>query len=163
MELVTMKAASDCEVAALATVCGVSYDDARCALGWRVLPFGLENPVFGNPHNLYRALVKLGHWKRNITLTQLLTSAAEPGKSVVLLHSLNAPTLMSHWVVWLGRVGEKHKFAWGTSTTPVLMSDAELAKMYTGGWPNCAFQVYKANLFDLLWARVRLKIKEWLS
>lgn len=54
MNLALMRYKSDCEVVAIANACDVAYEQAAKALNWRLLPSGLENPVFGNPWNLLK-------------------------------------------------------------------------------------------------------------
>ena len=150
-----MRGQTDCEVAAIANACGVTYDQAVEALDWRKLPKNLENPVIGNPWNLYRALISLGFWKRNVTLTELLTGNAEPGKTVVLLHDPQSPTLKQHWVTWHGFTGVYHGLAWGNSQKLRFITSGQLTDYFRKGWPNCAFQVYKASVWQLLVARVQ--------
>lgn len=153
-QIVLMREATDCEVAALATALGITWEQARDLLSWRDLPGPLENPVFGNPWNLYRALIKAGYWKRNVTLTMLLSGDCEPGKTIVLVKK---STAQQHWVVWAGINGfGMHMFYWGNSKEPCLKSSTEARKLFTAGAPaNCAFQVYKANFWRLMLARVQ--------
>lgn len=153
--LITMREQTDCEVAAIANACGVTYEQAQKALGWRELSAGLGNPVFGNPWNLYRALIKLGFWKRNVTLTDLLTSLAEPERTIVLLHDPQNPTLAQHWVAWHGFTGYYHAIAWGDSQQLRFITSEWLTDYYRKGWPNCAFSVYKASFWRLMLARVQ--------
>jgi hypothetical protein len=153
---VLMRYQNDCEVAALATALGISWEKARDFLGWLDLPGQLENPVFGNPWNLYRVLIKAGYWKRNITLNMLLAGDCDPGKTVVLLHNPANPTLAQHWVTWHGiDANKRHLLAWGDSQEFRRVSPDLLADYYRRGWPNCAFQVYKANFWRLMLARVQ--------
>jgi hypothetical protein len=156
---VLMQKENDCEVAALATACAVTYDQAKKALGWQDLPGGAENPIFGNPWNLYWALLNLGFWKKNVTLTQLLKGEAEPGKTVVLVHFPEQPTLKQHWVGWGGRkIDGAHTLYWGKSELPVHVKDNVLKDLFKRGWPNCAFSVYKASAWRILWE----KLKGWI-
>lgn len=155
MTLELMREKTDCEVAAIANACGVTYDRAANALDWRRLPKDAENPVFGNPWNLYRALISLGFWKKNVTLTDLLSFRAEPGKTVVLIHDPQNPTLQQHWVTWHGISGASHLLAWGQSQELRRVSAAVLTEYFRKGWPNCAFTVYKASLWQLMLARVQ--------
>lgn len=153
--LVLMQSQTDCEVAAIANACSVTYNQAVAALDWRRLPKNLENPVIGNPWNLYRALISLGFWKRNVTLTELLSGNAEPGRTVVLLHDPQRPTLAQHWVSWHGKEDGHHLLAWGNSQELRRVSPDLLSDYYRRGWPNCAFQVYKASVWRLMAARVQ--------
>lgn len=148
-----MRENSDCEVAALATACQVSYDQAKAALNWRKLPMGAENPVFGNSLNLHRALIKLGFWKRNVTLTELLAGKCKAGETVVLV---KLSPLQQHWVVWAGRKGEMHAFFWGSEETPKWIRADRLIEYFTEDGPvNEAFEVYKANAFRVIIERVK--------
>ncbi|NCA93322.1 hypothetical protein EOM82_08855 [bacterium] len=153
--IVLMRSDTDCEIAAVATACGVSYDEARSALNWHELG-GLENPLFGNPLNLYRAIVKLGYWKRNVTLTDLLDGRAEAGRTIVLIHNLQSPNLSQHWIVWQGIQNGFHLLSWGSGKEFKRVTSDQLSDYYRKGWPNCAFQVYRANVFRILWERIKL-------
>lgn len=155
MTLELMRDLTDCEVPVIANACGVTYDQAKAALDWRRLPKGVENPIYGNPWNLYRALISLGFWKRNVTLTELLNGKAEPGKTVVLLHDPQSPTLKQHWCTWHGKTGDHHALAWGDSQQLRPVPDYQLISYFRKGWPNCAFQVYKASVWRLIIARVQ--------
>jgi hypothetical protein len=152
---VLMRYQTDCEVAALATALNITWEEARKALDWRRLPKGLENPVFGNPWNLYKALIKLGFWKKNITLNDLLSGNAEAGKTIVLLHSPINPTLEQHWVTWHGVNKGFHLLAWGDSQEFKQVTESQLTDLFKKGFPNCAFQVYKASFFRLMIARAQ--------
>ena len=73
LKIITMQHQTDCEVAAIATALQISYDEAKSALRWQKLPFNANNPIYGNPYNLYIALINLkGALEANKTLTQLL-------------------------------------------------------------------------------------------
>lgn len=160
MPLVLMRNSTDCEIPVIANACDVTYEQAKAALSWRNLFGPLENPVFGNPWNLYRALIKLGFWKKNITLNDLLAGRAEPGKTIVLIHNPKKPFTSQHWVTWHGRCADKyHLLAWGDSTTFVLATDQQMTDYYKKGWPPCAFQVYKANALNLLFRRIESYIR----
>lgn len=148
---------TDCEVAAIATSTGKSYEESKKALSWRDLWSWLENPVFGNPWNLYLALLRFGFWKKNITLTMLLSGEAEPMKTVVLVHDPKNPLLAQHWVVWGGiTVAGNHQLLWGDDIKPRLKSAQQLTDLFRKGFPNCAFQVYKANVFKLWLEKIKL-------
>ena len=146
----------DCHNAAIGTACQVSYDDASKATGHKDLAATLESPIFSNPWNMYRALAKLGFWKKNITLTNLLQDAAEPMRTIVLIHNLDNPTLSQHWIVWGGIKGGYHVCYWGDSDKPRLIAAQRLESLFRRGWPNCAFQVYKANFFRLMWEKLKM-------
>jgi hypothetical protein len=154
LKVILMRESSDCEVAAIATACGVEYEEAEKALGWRKLPLGAENPIYGNSLNLHKALIKLGFWKSNITLSQLLEGKAAPNKTVVLL---KGGVFKQHWVVYSGRSGDYYSFWWGDSNTnPKWFTGAQVTKMFTQDGPvNEAFEVYPASAFKLLIERIR--------
>lgn len=157
MKPVLMRHETDCEVAAIATACEVSYEQSRDALGWRKLPEGAENPVFGNPWNLYRALIDIGFWKRNIRFRDLASGRATPDKTIVLIHNKANPTLEQHWVVWAGLDEDgNHKLWWGINDeTYVVVPPQTMSAYFHKGWPNCAFEVYKASIFEILWLRFK--------
>ena len=153
-----MREERDCHVAVIATACQVSYEEAAKALNHIKLG-GLESPVFSNPWNLYRALIKLGFWKKNITWHDIEHGNAKPDETIMLVKN---SFLEQHWVVWSGTEkhivdgAEKvfHRLYWGDSVEPVLMTSERLLEMFTTSFPNCAFQVYNANFWSLLWARI---------
>lgn len=150
---VLMKTKTDCEVSAIATACGVSYEKAKEALEGRTSP-GL---VLGNPLNLYRALTKLGFWKKNITLSDLLDGKARAGKTIVLLHDQKNPNLSRHWAVYGGPSFDFFQFYWGDKPDPRLLSRQQMANKFRKGFPNCAFQVYPASF----WRLMLEKLKAW--
>jgi hypothetical protein len=155
-QLVLMRETNDCHNPVLANSTGCTYEQAAAAIGHVNLPGPAESPIFSNPWNLYRALIVLGFWKRNVTLTMLLSGECEPGKTVVLLHSPSNPNLAQHWVTWHGiDANKRHLLAWGDSQEFRRVSPDLLADYYRRGWPNCAFQVYKANFWRLMLARVQ--------
>lgn len=152
-----MRSKTDCEVAALATALNITWEESQKALDWRRLPKGLENPVFGNPLNIYHALVDLGHWKANKTLMQLLQGDYTPGKCIVLIHNPSNPTLQQHWVV-LGAKKHDHsgyEVFWGDSEAPRFITEKMLKEYFLAGWPNCAFQPYKASAWRILWEKIK--------
>lgn len=153
MNIVLMEHETDCEVAAIATACQVSYDKAETALGWVDLPGGLENPVFGNPFNLHKALLKLGFWKDELTLNELLAGKATPFRTVVLLKK---SLTQQHWVVYYGKTGDLFAFLWGKTTEPVwLRADQVKAYFLNDGPCNTAFTVYKCGLLELIYRKVK--------
>lgn len=155
---------TDCEVAAIATSTGKTYKESQKALSWRDLWSWLENPFFGNPWNVYLALMRLGFWKKNITLTMLLSGEAEPMKTIVLVHDPKNPFLAQHWVVWGGiTAAGNHMLFWGDDIRPRLKSDDELKNLFKNGWPNCAFQVYKANVFELWKEKVKILANNFIK
>lgn len=153
MNIVLMKFETDCEVAAIATACGIDYEKAKKALGWRDLPGGLENPIFGNPWNLYRALIVLGFWKKSLEPSDLFTGRAEPGKTILLVKK---SFTQQHWVVWGGvNAFGFHLIYWGDKEQPRYLTTPELESYLVKSWPDCAFTVYKANVWRLMWERLK--------
>lgn len=157
MPTVLMQNFTDCEIAAIATACGVTYEQAKKALNWRDLVGWMESPVFGNPWNLYRALIGLGFWKKNINCTILLNGDCVPGKTIVLVKKSFTE---QHWVVWSGMTSfGSHKLLWGNSLIPVLVSSPKMQELFLTSQPNCAFQVYKANALHLLFRRIESYVR----
>lgn len=155
-ELVEMRQLNDCHNPVIANSTGVTYEEASRALLHYDLPSMLESPIMSNPWNLYRALIVLGFWKKNITLTMLLAGDCEPGKTIVLLHNPENPLLAQHWITWHGIENGLHLLAWGNSqefkrVTPELLTD-----YYRKGFPNCAFQVYKCNILRVWWEKIKM-------
>jgi hypothetical protein len=158
LKIITMQHQTDCEVAAIATALQISYDDAKSALRWQKLPFNANNPIYGNPYNLYIALMNLNHWKANKTLTQLLKGDYIPYKTIVLLHDPKSPIMKQHWVV-LGAKRPDHggfEVFWGDSEAPRLITESMLKEYFLAGWPNCAFQPYKASAWRILWEKIKV-------
>ena len=157
LKIITMQHQTDCEVAALATALGITWEESQKLLDWRRLPKGLENPIFGNPWNLYRALVDAGYWKINKTLTQLLKGDYAPYKTIVLLHDPKSPIMKQHWVV-LGAKRPDHggyEVFWGDSEQPRFITESMLKEYFLAGWPNCAFTIYKASVYRLIWEKIK--------
>ena len=157
LKIITMQHQTDCEVAAIATALGITWEESRKLLDWRRLPKGLENPIFGNPWNLYRALVDAGYWKINKTLTQLLKGDYAPYKTIVLLHDPKSPIMKQHWVV-LGAKRPDHggfEVFWGDSEQPRFITEKMLKEYFLAGWPNCAFEPYKANIIRIWWEKIK--------
>ena len=158
LKIITMQHQTDCEVAAIATALQISYDEAKSALRWQKLPFNANNPIYGNPYNLYIALINLKHWKANKTLTQLLKGDYIPYKTIVLLHDPKSPIMKQHWVV-LGAKGRDHgdlEVFWGDSASPRRITEKMLKEYFLAGWPNCAFTIYKASVYRLIWEKIKV-------
>ena len=156
MNIVLMREERDCHNAVIATACQVSYEEASNATGHKDLPGPLESPIFSNPWNLYRALIKLGFWKKNIVWRDILNGKYEPVKTIVLVKN---SLLEQHWIVLGHREislsgAAKYECYWGNNVNPRHLDQDELKKLFLSHWPNCAFQVYKANFWTLLWARI---------
>ena len=157
LKIITMQHQTDCEVAAIATALGITWDESQKLLDWRRLPKGLENPILGNPWNLYRALVDAGYWKANKTLTQLLKGDYIPYKTIVLLHDPKSPIMKQHWVVLGNRLSNKqYEIYFGNDELPEIVSDTTLKGYFLAGWPNCAFSIYKASVYRLIWEKIKV-------
>jgi hypothetical protein len=157
LKIITMQHQTDCEVAAIATALQISYDEAKSALRWQTLPFNANNPIYGNPYNLYIALINLNHWKSNKTLTQLLKGDYIPYKTIVLLHDPKSPIMKQHWVV-LGAKRHDHggfEVFWGDSEQPRFITEKMLKEYFLAGWPNCAFTICKASVYRLIWEKIK--------
>ena len=157
LKIITMQHQTDCEVAAIATALQISYDEAKSALRWQTLPFNANNPIYGNPYNLYIALMNLNHWKANKTLTQLLKGDYIPYKTIALLHDPKSPIMKQHWVV-LGTKRADHggyEVFWGDSESPRFITESMLKEYFLAGWPNCAFEPYKANITRIWWEKIK--------
>ena len=140
-KLVTMRQTRDCHNAAVATACGVTYEQAHKALWHFNLPLFFESPLLSNPLNVKRGVEALGFKAAEIGLQALLNSTAKPGRVIVLVHDPRNPLFAQHWVVWLGYNDGQHELSWGDSQTPKRKGSAELIDLVTGGWPNCVFEV----------------------
>ena len=157
LKIITMQHQTDCEVAAIATALQISYDEAKSALRWQKLPFNANNPIYGNPYNLYIALMNLKHWKANKTLTQLLKGDYIPYKTIVLLHDPKSPIMKQHWVVLGNRLSNKqYEIYFGNDELPEIVSDTTLKGYFLAGWPNCAFSIYKASVYRLMWEKIKV-------
>lgn len=163
MNIILQKELNDCHNAAIGTACEVSYEKAAKATGHVNLPGMLESPVFSNPWNMYRALTKLGFWKRNLTWADLKAGRAKPGKTIVLVKQ---SLMQQHWVVWDGLQHFSnnktfHRVYWGDSEEPRLISEAEFENMFLRKILGdkrlfiCAFEVYRASIWKLMWERLK--------
>ena len=157
LKIVTMQHQTDCEVAALATALGITWEESQKLLDWRRLPNGLENPILGNPWNLYRALVDAGYWKINKTLTQLLKGDYAPYKTIVLLHDPKSPIMKQHWVVLGANIHDHSDYEvfWGDSESPRFITEKMLKEYFLAGWPNCAFTIHKASVWRIWWEKIK--------
>jgi hypothetical protein len=147
--LVTMRQPRDCHNPMVATLCGVSYEQAHKALWHFNLPFFLESPLLSNPLNVKRGIRKLGFEPVEIGLSPLLDGEAKPGKVGVLVHDPANPIFAQHWVVWMGMqasaAGDElfHVLHWGQTQQLVYKTQRELIDLVTLGTPNCVFEVRK--------------------
>jgi len=153
--IVLMRTKTDCEVASIATATGKTYEESKKALSWRDLWSWLENPVFGNPWNLYLSLIWLGFWKRNIVLNDLLSGNCIPGKTVVLVHDSKNSNFSQHWVVWGGVYLGMHLLYWGDSKIARIVSPGRLKDYFLKGNPNCAFEVYRASIWRIVYEKIK--------
>ena len=159
---VTMRRTSDCEVAAMATATGKTYEEVYRAEGRKELSSGLNDPIWGNPETLYLTLIKLGFWKRNITWSDLENQRAKPGKTIILIHDPTHPILTQHYVVLSGYYPGGFQCYWGYPITPnhdpqnpVNVEREKMKDLFLKGWPNCCFEVTT----DTAW----LRFKRWLG
>ena len=145
-QYVTMRESRDCHVAAIATLCGVTYEVAFKACWHWNLPFFLESPLLSNPLMVIRAIKSLGFsTDDSIDFDTLNEGQLPAGKVLVLVHDYTTQigaTLNQHWVVWLGKDRlHNHKFAWGDGQEPHTVSMAETRAYCKAGWPNCIILV----------------------
>ena len=112
-----MRNETDCEIAAISTATGRSYEAVQAAFPVGELGL-LTNPIRGNPEMSDLALSRLGKWKRNITWNDLLGRNATPGKTIILVHSPDYPTLQQHWIVLAGYSEIGFHVYWGNSEQP---------------------------------------------
>lgn len=153
MNVVTMQHSTDCEVAALATACQCSYDKAKSALNWADLPGGLENPVFGNPLNLHRALLRLGFWKINRTFGDIVSGKCAPGKTVILVKK---SVTQQHWCVLASAMNGLVGLYMGKKPEPTYYTVGQFKEMFTCDGPvNEAFEVYKCSIWRVLWEKIK--------
>lgn len=147
-KLITMREKRDCAVAAVATVCGVSYEAAHRALNHWDLPFFLESPLLSNPLNILRAVRSLGFEPDDkARISELLRNELIPGKVICLVHNPDGAvkgTLQQHWVVWMGKdSNDTHYLHWGQTQDLIAKTKKELIDLVTLGTPNCVFEVRK--------------------
>lgn len=145
-KLITMRERRDCHNAAVATACGVTYEQAsKALLHWNL--FGpLESPLISNPLNVCRGIRKLGFKADDkIKISRLLKADLPPGKVICLMHDPSndiSGTLNQHWVVWFGKNPEgKHLFHWGQYQELRAYTEEETIDMLTSGSPNCIILV----------------------
>lgn len=144
-KLVTMRQRRDCLVAALATLCSVTYEQAYKALWHFDLPFFLESPIFSNPLNAEQAAKALGFKPKKRKVSELINGLLPSGKTLVLVHDTRnavTGTLMQHWVVLMGRNAKMDYLChWGVSQELKTVTEAEMIDYITSGWPNCIISV----------------------
>ena len=146
----------DCAVAAVGTATGTTYEQAANALNHVDLPGPLESPILSNPINLYRAIARLGFWKRNLTWADLLAGNFAPMRAIVLIKN---SLIEQHWIV-LGvttmRGGRReYRAYWGNSEKPRTLTENQLKEYFLTSWPNCAFEVYEASVWRVWWERFK--------
>jgi hypothetical protein len=143
-KLITMRQLRDCHNPMVATLCGVTYEQAHKALWHFNLPFFLESPLLSNPLNVKRGIRKLGFEPVEIGLSPLLDGKATPGKVGVLVHDPDNPVFAQHWVVWMGKdSNDTHYLHWGQTQDLERKTKQELIDLVTLGTPNCVFEVRK--------------------
>ncbi|MBF0501500.1 MAG: hypothetical protein HQM09_15275 [Candidatus Riflebacteria bacterium] len=154
---VLMQTQNDCEIAAIATATGKAYEETAAAF----TPLPAIDPIRGNPEALYLALVRLALWKKNITWSMLETHQATPGKTVILIHNPETPTLLQHWIVLAGYSPDGFSCYWGypliagrDAALPVFVDTAKMKDLFLRGWPNCAFEISP----DTLWMRIKRRL-----
>ena len=156
--IITMKCKGgrDCAVAGVGTATNSTYEQSAKALNHVDLPGPLESPILSNPINLYRAIARLGFWKRNLTWADLLAGNFAPMRAIVLIKN---SLIEQHWIV-LGttalRGGQREYHAyWGDSETPRTLTETQLKEYFLTSWPNCAFEVYEASVWRVWWERFK--------
>jgi hypothetical protein len=172
-DVVLMRFPADCEVGVVGTVCRVTWERAREVIGWKDLPGDIENPVFGNPWNVERALVDLGFVPVPRTVGDILDGKSTPGRTILLVHlgpedrsfwSEVKNTLLAHWVVWDG-IDEfgRHRVFFGKRQTPHLVDRAKLAGLLTRGGTNYAVEAGPADVPLPWWATVPLAFAGFIA
>lgn len=145
-KFVSMREARDCLVAAIATLCGVTYEQAYKACWHWNLIFFLESPLLANPLNAIRAIKSLGFSvDDSIDFDQLNSGTLPAGKVLVLVHDYKSKlpfqlgaTLAQHWIVWGGLDScGNHICHWGDGQPPHIVCAAEMQSYVKAGWPNC--------------------------
>ena len=91
MRRVPQKHESDCGVACVAMLAGVSYAIARSAI------FGKFQPTYTSAHDLRKAMKKFGI---NVALRAQRFPRRDPGPTVNALVKSNVRKDSWHWVVW---------------------------------------------------------------
>lgn len=143
--IVQMRSTADCEESSLATAAGVSYDEAKAAIGKSpCLPEGANDPLFGNPINVGAAIERLGFKAVRRKYSDIIGGIAAKGKTMVLLHNPSAPTLSQHWVVFADRSQTHVSFHWGDGTQKSF-SNEKFLDLFTKGFPNAAWEVGPAE------------------
>jgi hypothetical protein len=144
--LVTMREERDCHVAAIATACKVTYEQAHKACKHRNLPFFLESPIFSNPKALVSAIDRLGFQADDkATVMQLLAGVLPVGKTIILVHDFSTKLggfIGQHWVVFMGRDDQGNFLLhWGKTQTLEVVRPQDMVKYITAGWPNCIIKI----------------------
>jgi hypothetical protein len=145
-QLVTMREERDCHVAAIATACGVTYEQAHKACKHHNLPFFLESPTLSNPKALVAAIERLGFEASDkVTVTQLLAGLSPTGKTIILVHDFSTKLggfIGQHWVVFMGRDNQGNFLLhWGKVQELEIVKPADMVKYITAGWPNCIVSI----------------------
>ena len=153
-QVVLMREKTDCEVAMIATECEVTYEKACKVVGWKDLPYGIENPLYGNPYNAYLALLRLGFWKQNVEWKRF-----QKGESVcVLIHYPEEPTLKQHWIVRRKMDEDKNHYCYfGSSKDFAIIDNVKMKELIFKGYPNCIFKVIKVELSTVIFEWLKIK------
>jgi len=150
----------ECETAAIATCTQVNYDIVNEVMHRiRKLPDVIENPIYGNLLTILYTLLKLGFWKKELTLTQFINKEAVPNKTMMLV---KRNVTQQHWVVFAGittvqdnseinRTIDLYHFHWGYELKPKALTREQVIDYFTTDGPvNTCFIVYKCNIIKKL-------------
>lgn len=155
-----MQSPIECESAAIATCTQVDYDKVNDAMHRvRKLPDVIENTLYGNPLTVLYTLLKLGYWKKELTLTQFINREGVPNKTMMLV---KRNVTQQHWVVFAGitttqsdkgvdRPIDLFHFHWGYELKPKTLTTEQVIDYFTNDGPfNTCFIIYKCNVVKKL-------------
>lgn len=138
-----MRCSGDCGPAAIAFVTGIDQDTVERVMDWQHHHGlgGLREDLQDSPWHHFAAVVKLGQTFKLRTCRDLLTGAATPNKTIVLLHpNSRHPLLAQHWCVYAGRTPSGQVLVhWGDGLPPRTVYDFE--EWYSAGAPACAYEI----------------------
>lgn len=144
---------TDCGPAALAFVTGEGYDRLCGLWGWKNHGDQRDN-LLDSPWHHFSALEKLRLPFRIVTCGTILRGEATPNKTMILLHNLENPILVQHWVVLAGIESDAALVHWGDGSIKRFSREA-FEKAYSAGTPACAYEVgkgkYKLSWYQRLW------------
>lgn len=175
-----METATDCGPRTMRSMTGLPWERITGAWpgGWRggsgdTGPLGVPNDT---PWDHLGALESLGIAYRVVTCGQILAGEARPEKTAILLHfdmpegsargwlawfwRLLWPVLRQHWVilrevtpttvsVWYGGAGPDQSRTW---------THAEFARLYSAGWPACAYEIGRGTGRLTAWQRLVARV-----